>query len=232
MVSLTGLDRRHRRRLTEADAVAVIGLGRFGTAVALELMESGTEVLGIDASEDIVQNLNGRLTTVVRADSTREEALQQLGVDEFDRVVVAIGSDIQSSILTCSILRAFDIPSIWAKAVGESHARILDQLGVNHVVQPEKEMGSRVAHLVRGVMLDYIELDKDYALVKTAPSEDLIGKTLAECRLPQRYGVSVTSIKGGDGRWRSVDDDTVLHEGDTILVAGPIRQAERFSLMG
>ncbi|MGA7148669.1 MAG: NAD-binding protein, partial [Microbacterium sp.] len=111
-------------RVAEAGSVAVIGLGRFGSALALELMAGGTEVLGIDVDEDLVQSLNGELTQVVRADSTRREALRQLAVDEFDRVVVAIGGDISASILTCSVLLSMDIPAIWAKAVDDQHGLI------------------------------------------------------------------------------------------------------------
>ena len=110
------------RRIAEADSVAVIGLGRFGSSLALELMAGGTEVLGIDVDEELVQALNGQLTQVVRADSTKEEALRQLAVHEFDRVVVAIGDDISASILTCSVLLSLKIPVIWAKAVDDRTA--------------------------------------------------------------------------------------------------------------
>ena len=137
--TLGGNDRSSR--IAEADSVAVIGLGRFGTSLALELMASGTEVLGIDGNEEVVQALNGQLTRVVRADSTNREALLQLAVNEFDRVVVAIGSDIQASILTTSVLLGFNVPQIWAKATSDPHGRILEQLGVPHVVYPEKDMG-------------------------------------------------------------------------------------------
>ncbi len=148
------------RRIAEADSVAVIGLGRFGSSLALELMASGTEVLGIDSDEEIVQSHNGQLTQVVRADSTKEEALRQLAVDEFDRVVVAIGDDVQASILTASLLLQLKVPVVWAKAISEQHGTILAQLGVHHVVYPEKDMGRRVAHLVRGAAIDYLEIDR------------------------------------------------------------------------
>ena len=134
----------------QADTVVVIGLGRFGGALALELEAQGTEVLGIDANEDTVQSYNGRLTHVVRADSTKEEVLRQLSVHEFDRAVVGIGTDIEASILTTSRLLTFKKPQIWAKAISEPHAEILNQLGVDHVIRPEHDMGKRVAHLVRG----------------------------------------------------------------------------------
>ena len=206
----------------------MIGLGRFGRALALELMEAGTEVLGIDGDEDIVQSLNGRLTQVVRADSTKEEALRQLAVHEFDRVVVAIGSDIQASILTSSLLLGFKVPHIWAKAVSDPHGQILEQLGVEHVIYPEKEMGRRVAHLVRGSALDYIEVDQDYAIVKMSPNSLLVGKRLGDTHIKAKYGVTVMAYRCGDDAWHNAGTDTVLNGDETILVAGPTKKAEGF----
>lgn len=215
-------------RIAEADSVAVIGLGRFGRAIALELMATGTEVLGIDTSEEIVQSLNGELTQVVRADTTKEEVLRQLAVDAFDRVVVAIGTDIQSSILTTSILLRMGIPHIWAKAVSDAHGQILTQLGVQHVIYPEHDMGRRVAHLVRGAALDYIEVDDDYAIVKMGPNRIVEGKRLGDTNLRQEYGVTVMAVRREGTTWCNADADTVIAAGDTILIAGPIKKAEAF----
>lgn len=217
------------RRIAEADSVAVIGLGRFGSSLALELMEAGTEVLGIDTDEDLVQALNGQLTQVVRADSTREEALRQLAVDEFDRVVVAIGNDISASILTCSVLLSMGIPVIWAKVGDDRHGLILEQLGVHHVIYPEKDMGRKVAHLVRGAALDYIEVDRGYALVKAAAPSVLIGKRLGDTGLRSAYGVTIAAFKRDAESWRNADAETVLDAGDTILVVGPTASAENFA---
>jgi len=217
------------RRVAEAGSVAVIGLGRFGRALALELMAGGTEVLGIDLDEDLVQSLNGELTQVVRADSTKREALEQLAVDEFDRVVVAIGGDVSASILTCSVLLSMDIPAIWAKAVTDQHGLILEQLGVHKVIYPEKDMGRKVAHLVRGAALDYIEVDKGYALVKAAAPAVLLGKRLGDTGLRAAYGVTIAAFKRDAETWRNADADTVLQAGDTILVAGSTASAESFA---
>ena len=217
------------RRIAEADSVAVIGLGRFGSSLALELMAHGTEVLGIDLDEDLVQGLNGQLTQVVRADSTKEEALRQLAVDEFDRVVVAIGDDVSASILTCSVLLGMGTPVIWAKAVDDRHGIILEQLGVHHVIYPEKDMGRKVAHLVRGAALDYIEVDKGYALVKAAAPAVLLGKRLGDTGLRAAYGVTIAAFKRDAETWRNADADTVLQAGDTILVVGPTTSAESFA---
>ncbi len=216
-------------RIAAADSVAVIGLGRFGSALALELMASGTEVLGIDANEDIVQSLNGQLSHVVMADSTKEDVLRQLAVPEFDRIVVAIGSDVQSSILTTSLLLSFRPQHLWAKAVNDAHGRILEQLGVQHVIYPEKEMGKRVAHLVRGSMQDYLEIGDDFALVKTNPGARFVGVPLGQLGIRTEHGVTVTAVKRPGERWTYATAETVLAADDVILVTGATRKAEAFS---
>ncbi|WP_193107183.1 TrkA family potassium uptake protein [Brachybacterium sp. FME24] len=219
-------------RVASANAVAVIGLGRFGQSLALELMKDGAEVLGIDAREEVVQSLNGQLTHVVAADATQEQVLRQLSIPEFDRVVIAIGSDVQASILVTSLLLRFSIPQIWAKAVSDAHGLILHQLGIPHVVYPEKDMGRRVAHIVRGSMQDFIEIDSDFAMVKTEVHTGFVGIRLGDSEIRRKHGVTVTSVKHPGEHWEAASADTVLRAGDTILVTGPTKQAERFSRMG
>lgn len=221
--------RQDARRIAEADSVAVIGLGRFGTSLALELMASGTEVLGIDSDEDLVQSLNGQLTQVVRADSTRIDVLEQLAIGEFDRVVVAIGSDITASILTASLLLTMKVPVIWAKAVDEQHGAVLEQLGVHRVIYPEKDMGRRVAHLVRGAAADYLEIDRGFAVVKTVAPVHLQGITLTDGAVRSTHGVTIAAFRSPDGDWRNAEATTVLRDGDVVLVVGPTREVERFA---
>ncbi len=215
--------------IAAADSVAVIGLGRFGGALALELEQAGTEVLGIDNDEDVVQSYNGLLTHAVRADTTKEEALRQLSLPEFDRVVVGIGSDLEASILTTSILLRFDRPTIWAKAVSEPHAQILTQLGVERVIRPEHDMGKRVAHLVRGTMLDYVEFEDNFAMVKTRPPREYWDRELGTTGLRAKYGVTVVAVKRKGGAWDYTTTQTTLYDDDEIIVAGPTGKAELFS---
>ncbi|WP_234430979.1 MULTISPECIES: potassium channel family protein [unclassified Streptomyces] len=217
------------RRSAREDAVVVIGMGRFGRALALELVDEETEVLGIDEDAAVVQSLSGSLTHVVRADSTKEDAMRQLGVHEFDRAVVGIGTDLEASILTASLLISFDIPHVWAKAISEAHGRILEQLGVHHVVYPEHDMGQRVAHLVRGRMLDYIEFEEDFAMVKTNPPADITGVPLSRSSVRTRHGVTVVAIKRPGEGFTYATADAVVHPEDTIIVAGHTRATERFS---
>lgn len=229
MARFPSLTRTHTTRIAEADSVAVIGLGRFGSALALELMNSGVEVLGIDGSEEVVQNHNSLLTHVVRADSTKLDVLRQLAVHEFDRVVLAIGGDLQASILTASLLLKLKIPTIWAKAVSDQHGEILQQLGIHHIVYPEKDMGTRVAHLVRGAMEDYLEIGDNFALVKTTACQAVVGVPLGEARARDRFGVTVNAYRRGNDAWQYATAETVLHADDTILVGGQPDAVEAFS---
>ena len=209
--------------------VAVIGLGRFGQALALELESGGTEVLGIDANSELVQSLTGQLTHLVVADSTKEEALRQLSVHEFEQVVVGIGSDIEASILTTSLVLGFGVPNVWAKAISDAHGRILHQLGAGHVVYPEHDMGRRLAHLVRGKMLDFVEFEDNFALVKTTPPAEVLGKPLGETGVRGRHGITVVGVKPRGGVFTYATAETVLERGDVIIVAGETKEVERFS---
>jgi trk system potassium uptake protein TrkA len=211
------------------DPVVVIGLGRFGSSLALELMRRGTEVLAIDHRPKVVQSLAGELTHVVTADATDLEALRQLGVAEFGRAVVAIGSDLEASILATSLLVELEVADIWAKAVSRQHGRILERIGAKHIVLPEHDMGERVAHLVSGRMLDYMEIDSNFALVKTRPPHEYVGVALGETRLRRKHGVTIVCVKTQGSEFTYADATTVLQYGDIIVVAGPVDRVERFA---
>ncbi len=217
------------RRMAANEGVLVVGLGRFGRSLALELVSCGVEVLGIDADPQIVQDNSVLLTHCVRADSTSEEALRQLGVDEFERAVVAIGTHLEASLLTASLLKNLGVGNIWAKAISEAHGRILEQLGIEHVVYPEHEMGRRVAHLVKGRMMDFIQFEPDYAMVKTDPPAMLLGKPLSQTGVRRAHGVTVVGVRQPNGPFTHATGDTVLQAGDTIIVSGLPNDVEKFS---
>ncbi|GAA3011576.1 TrkA family potassium uptake protein [Streptosporangium longisporum] len=218
------VDKRNRH-----EAVAVIGLGRFGGALAMELVGRDIEVLGVDNDPKNVQHFSGRLTHVVSADSTDPDALAQLGIGEFGRAVVGIGTDIEASILTTSILADLEVTSIWAKSISLQHSRILRRVGAHHVVQPEHDMGERVAHLVTGRMLDYVEVDEGYAMIKTMAPRWADGKTLGSLGIRSEYGVTVVGIKKPGTGFTYAASDTLIQNGDTLLVAGETTSAERFA---
>ncbi|MFF8844272.1 potassium channel family protein [Streptomyces sp. NPDC015127] len=232
---LHSLRLRRRKRLAaqytqQADQrVAVIGLGRFGMSLAGELMRRGWDVLGIDTDAALVQKYSDALTHSAVADCTDPEALRQLGVGDFTSAVVAIGTHIEASMLVTSNLLEAGVPNIWAKAVSRQHGQILERLGAHHVVLPEHEMGERVAHLVTGRMLDFIEFDDDYALVKTVVPGVATGMPLGESQVRSRFGVTVVGIKRPRQGFTYATAETVLEKGDVIVVTGKTQDVEAFS---
>jgi trk system potassium uptake protein TrkA len=209
--------------------VLVLGLGRFGRALAETLGSLGHEVLGVDASAPVVQSCATSMTHVVQADSTDVEALRQLGAADFPKAVVAIGGDMQASILTTYALVDLGIPKIWAKAITAEHGAILERVGAHRVVFPERDMGVRVAHTMVGRTIDYIELDEDFVLIETTVPREMVGKTLSEAAVRSRHDVTVVCLKHPGGRFTYATPETVVNEGDTVVVAGPIKKAEAFA---
>lgn len=208
--------------------MAVIGLGRFGSALAIEMVNSGHQVLGIDTDEKLVQAMAGSLTHVVTANTTDEETLRELGIKDMDSAVVAIGADIESSILTTSLLLQLGVKQVWAKANSTAHGRILEQLGAHHVIFPEKEMGRRVAHMVSGESLDYVHIDEDYVMVKVEAPSQFADQSLADLKIRSTYGVTVVAVSHGDSNYVPAFPETVLKSGDLIVVAGRKKPLDEF----
>jgi trk/ktr system potassium uptake protein len=207
--------------------VVVIGLGRFGSSLAIALVRGGYDVLGIDADPRIVQRYADELTHAAVADTTDAEAMRQLGVQDFALAVVGIGTDLEASILTTALLLDLGVQTIWAKATSREHGRILERIGAHHVVLPEFEMGERVAHLVTGRMLDFIEFEDGYALVKTLAPKEAIGRTLGESELRSKYGVTVVGIKRSGEGFTYATADTAVRPGDELILAGKTPDVER-----
>lgn len=218
-----------KKTAPSTESVVVIGLGRFGRAVAESLVQTGHEVLGIDESPEIVQELSHSLTHVVQANTTSVETLRQLGVADFQHGVVAIGSDLESSVLSVLALSELGVPDIWAKAVTERHGKILEKTGAHHVVYPERTMGERVAHLVTSKIIDFIEFDDGFAIAKTRAPVDVLNKTLAESQLRRVYNVTIVGIKRPGEDFSYGRPETLVLPGDLLIVAGPTREVEAFA---
>ncbi|WP_018130780.1 potassium channel family protein [Effusibacillus pohliae] len=200
---------------------AVIGMGRFGTSVAKTLYEMGYEVLGIDTNKDRIQDAVDFVTHAVTADSTDENALKALGIRNFDVVVVAIGADIQASIMTTLILKELGVKKIVVKAQSELHGKVLEKIGADRVVYPERDMGVRVAHnLISPNILDYIELSPEYSMVEIVANEKMVGKTLAESDIRRKFGCTVMAIKSGDQINISPMAQDRIKQGDVLVVVG------------
>jgi len=216
-----GTRRRHQ--------VLVIGLGRFGSAVAETLTTLGHEVLGVDRDPKLVQHWSSSLPHVAEADTTDAETLRQLGAGEFDRVVVGIGSDIEASILTTAALADLGVANIWAKAITAAHGRILQRVGAHHVVYPEHEMGTRIAHLVTGQMMEFIEFDPGFALVETRAPAEIVGRTLADTAPRANYGVTIVCIKPDGEAFTYATAETVVGADDLLVAVGETSRAEAFA---
>jgi trk system potassium uptake protein len=209
----------------------VIGLGLFGRTVAGTLVALGREVLGVDRDPRVVQACANDLTQVVQADGTDVEALRQLGASEFATGVVAIGGDVEASIMATYALVDLGLERIWARAVSEDHGAILTRVGAHRIVFPERDMGLRVAHSMTGRTVDYLELDAGFALVETTAPRELVGRTLAAAEVRGRHGVSVVCVKSRDGAFGYATAETVLRSGDVVVVAGEIAAAEAFAAL-
>lgn len=215
------------RRLTSP--ILVVGLGRFGSSLALSLISGGRDVLALDASAERVQQYADRLTHVIQVDTTDEEAMRQIGVTDFDQAIVAIGSDIEASVLTTVLIADSGVPEIWAKAISREHGRILERIGAHHVVYPEADMGVRVAHLVSGAMLDYIQFDDEFALAKLVADETLASQPLGELGLRAKHGITVVGVRPPSGTFTYADRDTIIEPGSLIAVAGRTADVDRFA---
>jgi len=219
-------------RIRHDAPVLVIGLGRFGAATAGELDRLGREVLAIDEDERLVQKWSERVTHTVQADARNVEALRQIGAPEFQIAVVAVGSSIEASVLITANLVDLKVPQIWAKAISRSHGKILERIGANHVIYPEAEAGERVAHLVSGRMLDFIEFDDDFALVKMYPPKPIRGLNLTESGVRSKYHVTVVGVKSPGKPFTYATESTVVSNHDLIIVSGKSSDIETFAALG
>jgi len=201
----------------------VIGIGRFGKAVAERLYELGHEVLAIDTDEEAIQKISDKVTHAVTADAADESVLRSLGVRNFDVGVVSISSDIQSSIIITLMLKELGVGYVVAKAKDELHAKVLLRIGADRVVFPERDMGERVAHnLIATNILEYIELSPEHSIIEFAVLQSWVGKDLRDLNLRAKYGVTVVAI-------RNINDDKInispkadneIKEGDVLIVIG------------
>ena len=211
--------------------VLVIGLGRFGSAVAETLERMGHEVLGVDADPEIVRDHKDALTHVVEADSTEVETLRKLGAAEFDTAVVAIGTNVEASLLTVLALCDLGLPNIWAKAISDRHGRILDRTGAHHVVFPEQRMGERVAHLVNERLLDFIAFGDEFAIARLKAPEQIAGLPLITSQCRRKFDVTVVGVKRAGEEFIHAVPDTIILPTDELVVSGKIGNIERFSAM-
>ena len=209
----------------------VIGCGRFGASVARTLYGLGNEVMVIDSSEDVIREVSEESTYAVCADAMDEKVLDDLGLANFDAAVIAIGSDIQASIMATLVAKELGIKKIIAKAQSEMHKKVLDKIGADKVIFPERDMGIRVAHnLTSTNILDFIEVSPDYNIIELTALKEWEDKTLAELKLSNKHKLNVMAIKRGDKVIVPPNGEDQIKKGDILVVIGnteDIKKAEK-----
>lgn len=200
---------------------AVIGLGRFGSSVAKTLTAQGYEVLAIDDDQGRIQEIAPIVTHAIQADAKDEHALKAIGIRNFDVVIVAIGQDIQASILVTVLLKELGVKYVVTKATNDLHGKVLTKVGADKVVYPERDMGARVAHsLVSSNVLDHIEISPDYSILEVIAPESLVGRNLKESGLRARLGVTILALRRGKEIIVSPSPDVPIQENDILVAIG------------
>jgi trk system potassium uptake protein TrkA len=207
----------------------VIGLGAFGGTVASELARFGNHVLGIDTRERLVAQYADTLSQAVIVDSTDEGALRELGIGQYDVALVAIGTDIEASILTTMNVRLLGVGSVWVKASTRTHHRILTKIGADRVIQPEHEMGQHIAQMLHNpAVRDYVSLGNGFHVVNIVVPEKLAGKALAEVKLAERFSLRPMGLMRGTEFFSCADEALTLELDDRLLVLGRRPDLRRF----
>ncbi|MEK3805039.1 MULTISPECIES: potassium channel family protein [unclassified Metabacillus] len=208
---------------------AVIGLGRFGGSICRELSEEGMEVMAIDLDEDKVNEYANIASHAVVGDTTDEAVLKSLGIRNFDHVIVAIGDNIQSSILTTLMLKELGVKFITVKAQNDYHEKVLSKIGADQIVHPERDMGRRIAHnLISNNVLDYLELSDEHSIVEIVANSKLDGNTLIDLDIRAKYGINIVAIKRDKEIFVSPQADEIIQKGDILIVIGADTDIDRF----
>lgn len=200
---------------------AVIGLGRFGGSICRALAQQGAEVLAMDLDEDKVREYSEVAAHAVVADSTDENVLKSLGIRNFDHVIVAIGENIQASILTTLILNELGVQHITVKAQNDYHEKVISKIGADSIVHPERDMGKRIAHnIFSNSVLDYLELSDEHSIVELIASEKMDGQSLIDLDIRARYGCNIVAFKRGKDIMVSPQANEKIQQGDILIVIG------------
>jgi len=206
----------------------VIGLGRFGTEMALKLYDCGEDVLAIDTDENIIDKLSDRVTRAVAADARDLDVLKKLGVEDFDRAVVAVGSDLAASALITMNLKTLGVPYILCKAHDDTYREILEKLGADRVIIPEREIADRLAMgLTTSGVMEYIELSKEYGIVEMNPPAAWVGKTIRSLEVRTRYGANIIAVRSNEKLRIPPEIDTPLTADCVLVILGSYKAMEK-----
>jgi len=213
--------------------IAVLGLGRFGGSLVKEFNELGIDTMAVDKSIDKVNEFASYATHAIQANTLDEPTLKHLGIRNFDLVVVSFGDDIEASILTTLHLKELGVKQVWAKAQNDYHHKVLDKIGADRIIHPERDMAKRVAHYIASEkIIDYIELSKDHSIVEIVASDKLHNQTLLELDVRAKYGCSVVAVQRGEEVIVAPIAEEVLQKGDVLIVIGHNSDLNRFEEKG
>jgi trk system potassium uptake protein len=212
----------------------IIGLGRLGSAMISTLESLGYDVLGIDSDEEVVQDLAGDFPNVhlVAGDATDEAVLRDLNVGHFDAAAVVIGENMEAGILATANLKELGVPFVVARAISGLHGRVLEKIGADRIIEPERDMGAQVARTMASpAVLDYVDLGEDEALIEAEVPDEWVGKSLSELHLSRKSGLTILALKPKGKSGTIPSGDTVLGEGDVIVVGGRKEDLDRSNLV-
>ncbi|UAL48450.1 TrkA family potassium uptake protein [Sutcliffiella horikoshii] len=211
----------------------VIGLGRFGGSIVEEFSTLGVDVLAIDKDEDNINKISEYATHAVQANATDEATLNSLGIRNFDHAIVSMGDDIESSILTSLLLKEMGIKQVWVKATNKYHQKVLEKIGVDRIIQPERDMAKRVAHhVVSDKIFDYIELSNNHSIVELFASKKVSNKSLTDLDLRAKYGCTLIGIQRDGDIIISPPADEIIRQGDLLIILGRNEDIHRFEDVG
>ncbi|HWO97266.1 MAG TPA: TrkA family potassium uptake protein [Bacillus sp. (in: firmicutes)] len=212
---------------------AVLGLGRFGGTLVEELSKLNVEVLAVDRNEEVVNKYANMATYVVQSNVNDESDLKAMGIDNVDHAIVSFGENIETSILATLLLKEMGIKQVWVKAANHYHQKVLEKIGADRVIHPERDMARRIAHhVVSEKIIDYIELSPDYSMVEIIASDELHNKSLLDLDVRAKYGCNIIGIQRGDDMIVSPSAEEVILERDKLLVIGHNQDLTRFEEQG
>jgi trk system potassium uptake protein len=212
----------------------IVGLGRLGTAMIATLQSLGHDVLGIDTDEELVQDLSGDFPSahLVAADATDESVLRDLNVGQFDGAAVVIGENMEAGILATANLKEIGVPFVVSRAVSKLHGRVLEMIGADRIIEPERDMGAQVARTMASpAVIDYVDLGEDEALIEAEVPNEWMGRSLADLELSRQRGLTILALKPKGKAGTIPSGDTVLQEGDVIVVGGSKQDLDRSELL-
>jgi trk system potassium uptake protein len=212
---------------------AVIGLGRFGGNLVEELSKLGLEVLAIDQTAEVVEKYSSIATHAVQANAMEETVLKQLGLRNFDHVIVSFGENIEASILTTLQLKEIGVKEVWVKASNVYHQKVLDKIGADKVIHPERDMARRIAHHITSEkIIDYIEVSNSHSIVEVLATKKVANKSILEIDVRAKYGCNIIAIHHEDEIIVSPSAEEIVRSGDKLIVIGHNRDINRFEKEG